>query len=434
MTTSCSTISADGRSALAAVLVMIFSICFFAGCRAARREDAQRDDVLPRSVFSGNTMGTSWRVVVSHHNGISGSYREWAEDLRQKIEDELNRVNRMMSAFDPESELSRFNRHKSTEPFPVSPETAYVFYLARRISKKTLGAFDITVGSLVNAWGFGTNGRSEVPSGEDLAVLRDAVGYELYEVDLKSNTIRKHDSSVNCTLAGIAKGYGVDRLARVLDEHGCKDYLVDIGGELRARGRNPNGRTWRVGIERPMVGRREVELVVPLENFSLATSGDYRNFYKADSKILSHTIDPRSGLPKTQRLLSATVLHEECAAADAFATAMMVLEPEEAKKLALALDLSVLLLVREDSGEFIRIMTPGFKKRLPRKTSAKNGRPAGPGSLIFTIIAAILFVGIGMFGLGLRKLVSGRDLHCGCTHKKGSDHTCCMRHEESSEN
>lgn len=410
---------------------MVFALCSFAGCRAAGCGNAQRDGVSESTVFSGTTMGTSWRVVISHHDGESASCRRAVEDLKFKIEEELKRINRMMSAFDSESELSRFNKHESTEPFSVSPETAYVFDLAQRISRKTGGAFDITVGGLVNAWGFGTDGRVKSPSDEDLSVLRDAVGYELYEVDTEANFLRKHNPRVTCTLAGIAKGYGVDRLASVLDENGCKDYLVDIGGELRARGRNPDGRIWRVGIERPLVGRREVELVVELENYALATSGDYRNYHETEKKILTHTIDPRTGLPKTRKLVSATVLHEECAAADAFATAMMVLEPSEAKKLGSSLDLPLLLLVREDSGEFVRMMTPGFKERLQRKTSAQNPLPAQSGSMIFTILAAFVFFGMAMLGLGLRKILSGRELHCGCAHKGEIGHACCAQTGES---
>ncbi len=391
-------------------------------------------------------MGTFWQVIISHPNGPPRKYEHWRRQLEERLNTELEKVNRLMSVFDPKAEMARFNKHKSTEPFPVSPEIAQLLESARKMCLETEGAFDVTVAPLINAWGFGTSGRkSKNPTKEELAELRSAVGCDMVEIDLVSGSLRKLNPDVVCNLGGIAKGYGVDRLAELLEQRGYKNYLVDIGGELRAKGRNHRGEFWRVGVEKPLRDRREVELVTPLKNASMATSGDYRNFHKKDGVLYSHTINPHTGRPISHTLASATVVRDECTPADAYATAMMALGPKKAKELASKHKLAVFLLIHNGKGGFIRWMSPQFKEKLEKKSeknelpsastvaksglnrTAKSSGIKGWGDIGFTVLGAIVLVGLAMAGLAIGIIVRGRPLRGGCCGGRGAhtNHTHC---------
>jgi len=435
-------------------LQIIFAIALTLGCN----EKSAFKQVPPeRTVFKGRTMGTFWQVIISHPNGPPPKYKHWRAQHEKSLNKELEKVNRLMSVFDPTAEMARFNKHKSTDPFPVSPETAQLLESARKICLETGGAFDMTVGPLIDAWGFGTSGRkSKNPTQEKLAEMRSAVGCDMVKIDLVSKSLRKLNPNVVCNLGGIAKGYGVDRLARLLDQLGHKNYLVDIGGELRAKGRNHRGQFWQVGVEKPLRDRREVELVTPLKNASMATSGDYRNFHKKDGVLFSHTINPRTGRPISHKLASATVVHDECTSADAYATAMMVLGPKKAKELASKHKLAAFFLIHNGKGGFLRWMTPQFKELLsadskknqkkepeknrigPTSASSKSGlgRTAKRsdikswGNIGFTVFGAILFMGLAMTGLAIGRILGGRPLRGGCCGGRGAhaNHTHCADH------
>ena len=186
-------------------------------------------------------------------------------------------------------------------------------------------------------------------------------GYEKLEYRLDPPALRKLHPELTIDLSALAKGYGVDVLAEYLEEVGVQDYMVEIGGEIRARGTNPDGQVWRIGIEKPEPGgQRSVYEALPLEDLGMATSGDYRNYYELDGERLSHTIDPRTGRPITHKLASVTVLHEECAFADAYATALNVLGPERGYELAVSLKLPALFIVRVDD-RFEEKATPAFQ-------------------------------------------------------------------------
>jgi thiamine biosynthesis lipoprotein len=288
------------------------------------------------------------------------------ERVRAAIESELARVDRLFSRWRPESEVSRLTAHQSTEPFPVSPETAAVLDLARTVSDLTGGAFDVTVAPLVEAWGFGPGGRPPgVPRAETLAALRGQVGYRLLAIDPVRRTVTKARPDVACDLAALAGGWASDRIAAAIAALGHPDVLVDVGGEVTARGRRPDGGLWRVAIEWPD-GAREKALVVALEDAAVATSGDYRKSWTdGQGRRRSHVIDPRTGEPIAHGLASASVVDRDGARADALATALLVLGPDEGHALAARAGLAARLVRREADGTYAEWSTPGFDALVP---------------------------------------------------------------------
>lgn len=302
-------------------------------------------------------MGTSYTVKLA---GVV------AEDQRPRIqraiERELDNVNSKMSTYLAGSEVSRFNASQSMEPFPVSADTVAVIAEAARIGRLSGGALDITVGGLVEAWGFGPKDQPvQAPPETELRRLKARVGWSKIKLDAEGATIRKLDPAVRIDLSAIAKGYAVDRVAEALDALGYGRYLVEAGGEVRVRGNNIADRPWRVGIEKPEEGRRGIYRVLGLENRSMATSGDYRNFYDLDGVRVAHTIDPRTARPVKHDLASVTVVAESCMAADGWATALMVLGENEGYDLALERDLNALFLVNDGQGGLLDNPTPAFQ-------------------------------------------------------------------------
>jgi FAD:protein FMN transferase len=313
--------------------------------------------------FRGPTMGTTWNVKIA-----PGDRRVEGDDsirIDRRIRDDLARINLLMSTWDPESELSRFNRHTGPEAFPVSPETFDVFQWSIEMAALTEGALDVTVAPLVEAWGFGAAPEegTTAPDPETLERLRQATGVHLLELDPERRAIRKLRPEVRVDFSSIAPGYAADRLGAILaDEFGFTDFLVDVGGELVARGRNEQGQPWQVAVERPDVRGRSVARIVPVTNAAIATSGDYRNYREVDGERVSHILDPRTGRPVTHRLASVTIVDDLAVRADALATALMVLGPEEGMALAERIDLAALLLVRNERGGFEEQMSARFEE------------------------------------------------------------------------
>jgi thiamine biosynthesis lipoprotein len=304
-------------------------------------------------------MGTSYTVKLVGSASRTDAGR--AALLQAEIDERLAGVCRLMSPFLADSELSRFNRHGGDSPFRVSDETFHVFQRAIQIGDESQGAFDITVGPIANLYGFGADPfRVNLPSDAELEPLRARVGYRMLELDPAAKTVRKKHPEIRCDLSGIAKGYGVDRIAAELDAHEIGDYMVEIGGEVRVRGRNPEGGPWRIAVERPVPEGRVVHRVVGLLNRSVATSGDYRVCYVRDGKRISHTIDPRTGRPVEHDLASVTVIHGDCESADAWATALMVLGPEAGCEFAERKGLPALFLVRQGDESIVEKATSSF--------------------------------------------------------------------------
>lgn len=304
--------------------------------------------------ITGLTMGTSYAVkVVTGPMPVADQ-----QALQRAIEDTLAAVNGAMSTYQPDSELSTLNAAPTTDAAPASAPLRAVLTEALRIGRLSGGAFDVTVGPLVNAWGFGPDGEQTPPDAEAVAALRARVGLD--KVAVVGEAVQKARPDVYVDLSAIAKGHGVDRIAQTLEARGHTEYLVEIGGELRARGRNHAGLHWRVGIEKPDPEARALMEVIALRDEALATSGDYRNFYEKDGKRVSHTIDPRTGRPIEHRLASVSVVHPSCATADALATALNVLGPDEGLALAAAEGLAALFIVREADGRYTEKVTPQF--------------------------------------------------------------------------
>jgi thiamine biosynthesis lipoprotein len=308
--------------------------------------------------FEGSTMGTTYSVRIARP---PQRFVDVPNDLALVIEEELEHVNNHMSTYRPDSELSRFNASVDVSPFAISEDTARVFALALEVSEQSNGAFDVTVGPLVNAWGFGPDGHPENPlANEEIEQLMDRVGYSKLNLDLENGTVTKKIPELYCDLSAIAKGWASERIASALVDEGCMEYMVEVGGEMQAKGLNPDEVPWRIAIETPAEGRREVFAIAGLIDVGMATSGDYRNFYDVDGVRLSHTIDPRTGRPVAHNLGSVSVVHESCALADAYATALMVMGADEGFTWATENDLAAFFITRDAEGALQYKATEAF--------------------------------------------------------------------------
>jgi thiamine biosynthesis lipoprotein len=332
-------ISAFESTALA--VLFLFSCAAMSGCGG-------KEPTAPHFELAGETMGTTYHIKV-----VLRPKQEIEGDLKAKVDARLNEINALMSTYQEDSELSRFNQQRDSTPFPLSPETAGVLRIALEVSAQSGGAFDVTIGPLVNAYGFGPEVKREIDDAAR-ATLMERVGYQKLSLDAEGNAAKQHPE-LYCDLSAVAKGYASDAIADLLEENAIFQYIVEIGGEVAARGRNERGKPWRLGIERPEEGAFGVlqEIVAmsgDRQRQALATSGDYRNFYMEDGKRISHTIDARTGKPIEHTLASASVLHASCAWADAYATAMMALGPDEGMVLAEAQGLSVYFVLHDGEG------------------------------------------------------------------------------------
>lgn len=303
------------------------------------------------STISGLTMGT--RYVVQLAAPIDAALRT---ELAELIEVELAAINRAMSTYDPRSELSGFNGRQDLRWAPASPGLLEVLDSASRISASTQGAFDVTVGPLVNLWGFGPQYRArQVPNDAAIEQARKSVGYQRVQTDPSAGAIRKTHSRTQVDLSAIAKGYGVDRVAMILDRQRVDDYLVEIGGEFRARGTSEGGRPWRVGIEQPAEGRRSIGETVVLRDRAIATSGTTIDFFEQGGRHYSHSIDPRTARPVEHPPMAVSVVADTAMEADGWATGLLVLGPERGYSLAQARGLAALFVTASGSTFDVRV-------------------------------------------------------------------------------
>lgn len=326
----------------------------------------------PYVALRGLSMGSDWDVKVASE-GLRG---DAVGELSAAIQARLDHIERLMSTWDPESELSRFNRHTAPDGFPVAPETLAVFVAAQNVSRLSAGAFDVTVAPIVEAWGFGpAERRTELPGEAEIAALRERVGWDRITVDREAGVLRKTRGDVVADLSAIAPGFAADQVAELLEARGYDQYLVEVGGgELRARGHRLDGEPWRVAIERPDPRARSIQQVIALRDGAMATSGDYRNYYEAGGERVSHTIDPRDGHPIRHDLASVSVLHESAMYADALATALNVLGPEAGYRMAEYLELAACFIVRKGPEGFEIHATPAFAPLL--EAEAEKGEKA----------------------------------------------------------
>lgn len=289
---------------------------------------------------SGETMGTRWSA--QFHARIGIDVRAIVGDLAQAVET----VDAQMSTWRADSDLCRLNRAVPGDWVFIPAPLSNVLVRAADIARDTDNAFDIGVGDLVDAWGFGPRGEGVAPMPDAAARCRPLD--EVLEIDPGNRRARRL-APVTFDLGGIAKGFGVDELARVLDRHGVGSWLVGIDGEMRARGAKPDGTAWAIGIEMPEFDRRSAIGVIELGDAAIATSGDYRHWRQVDGERIAHTMDPRTGAPLRNDVASVTVIAPDCTSADAYATALMVLGPEDGSALAERLGLEVLFMQRRGS-------------------------------------------------------------------------------------
>lgn len=338
------------RRALTVMGLLMGLVISVAGCSESDRP------LEPPVRFEGNIFGTFYQVTIMDPLTQGESL-----ELEAGFKAELESVDQAMSTYRDDSELIAFNEAPLEEWQPLSNELIEVLAISQSVAEASHGAFDITVGDLVNLWSFGPGARpEEVPADDILAERLAQVGFDAVEVDTQNMQARR-TRDVFVDLSGVAKGHATDRVAAYLNQQGIEHYLVNLGGDLIARGvRDEDEQTpWRIGIEVPEDGQQRAQHIIPLESMSVATSGDYRNYFEVDGQRFSHTIDPRTGRPVTHQLASVSVFHPSNAWADAWATALLVVGEQEAMQLAVQNNLKVLLLVR-DGEQWRSIASPEF--------------------------------------------------------------------------
>lgn len=284
-----------------------------------------------------------------------------AEDIQQEVTNELNRFDYSLSPFKETSIISKVNRNEEVE---LDTLFTNVFNRSLEISRISEGAFDITVAPLVNAWGFGFK-QGDFPDSLAVDSLLRYTGFN--RIQLINGKIIKEDPEIILNASAIAKGYAVDIIGDLLERKGIQNYMIDIGGEILAKGVNSKNESWRIGINKPvddaLSTNQELELILKLKNKALATSGNYRNFYIKDGKKYAHTIDPKTGFPVQHNILSATVLADDCMTADALATTFMVVGYEKAIELLKNLpSVEACFILGETQDKYKLEMTEGFKK------------------------------------------------------------------------
>jgi thiamine biosynthesis lipoprotein len=309
----------------------------------------------------GRTMGTSWSVRL-----VAGTRRPLTT-LRSGIQRQLDDVVAQMSTWDCMSDLSRFNQARSAGWHALPREFFYVLRYAMDVARASDGAYDPTAGPLVNAWGFGPErGNGAQPAQAAIDAARARVGWQRVQLDPPQlRALQPGDACLD--LSAIAKGFGVDQVARYLQHAGIEDFLVEVGGELRGQGMKPDATPWWVELQRPPAGGGNnhglASAIVALHDLSVATSGDYLRYFLSGTRQYSHTIDPRTGEPIAHGLASVTVLHPDCIAADALSTALNVLGPTAGMEFACAQRLPALFVVRTPGGLSERL-TPELQAML----------------------------------------------------------------------
>lgn len=304
--------------------------------------------------FGGLTQGTTYQVTY---------YDSLERDFHHGVDSILQVIDFSMSVYNPASTISKVNRNESKGDDDL--HFIKVFTQSQDISRQTGGAFDVTVGPLVKAWGFGLKHRDKVDQ-KMIDSLNKFIGYN--KIRLDQNKVIKEDARIQLDFNAIAQGYTVDVIADYLESFHIHRYLIEIGGEVSGKGTKPDGTLWSVGIEKPQWGaidQRPIQAILTLKNRAIATSGNYRKFFEENGVKYSHTIDPKTGYPARNRLLSVSVLADECSTADAYATAFMVMGLEKAKMILSAQPRLDAYFIYSDSVDVYKVdMTEGFRQSL----------------------------------------------------------------------
>jgi thiamine biosynthesis lipoprotein len=311
------------------LIVIIFTI--LVACSSPKNQE---------TYISGPTMGTTYNVKFVSVDGVE------QQKLKQEIDQALLDINQLMSTYIKDSELSRFNQWSSVEPFPMSAQTLDVLIEAKRLGAMSAGLLDVTVGPLVNLWGFGPQNRPEkVPTEKLIETTRQKIGLD--KLKIGTTWASKSQPDLYIDLSTVAKGYAVDKLAELLQTFSINNYLVEIGGEMRLAGKKASGEPWKIAIEKPETEQRAIQKIISVGDNAVATSGDYRNYYEQNGVRYSHLINPTTGYPIKHNLVSVTVVHASSMTADGLATALNVMGKEKALELAEKYDIAVLLITKE---------------------------------------------------------------------------------------
>ena len=306
----------------------------------------------PYITNKGKVFGTFYSITYQHPNH---------KDLNDSIVKAFEKFDASLSVFNPNSTISKINRNEDGKS-DFFFEKMYVE--AQKVSSLTDGAFDITVAPLVNAWGFGFK-QEEFPSSSTIDSIIQYVGYQ--KISLQNGILTKQDPRIQIDASAIAKGFSVDIIAELLEQNGCENFLVDIGGEIVAKGKNPKGKKWTIGINKPtesLTQTGEIQSVLYSNSIAMATSGNYRQFYYKDGKKYAHTINPKTGYPVQHQLLSATIVAPSCMTADAFATACMVLGLEKSIALCDSIDEIEGFFICTKNDSLYSVFSSGFAKLL----------------------------------------------------------------------
>ncbi|MDH5629692.1 MAG: FAD:protein FMN transferase [Gammaproteobacteria bacterium] len=330
------------------ILSFLIIASFLIGCN-----DSEPDYMR----LGGYTMGTTYHVTLETNP-------QYAEGLQKAIDERLVQINQLMSTYLDDSELSVFNQTQSTACLPLSYDTLFVVGSALEVSVVTNGKFDVTLAPLIEMWGFDKKETdNQIPTQAEIDKNLKNIGYRKIDIgDLNDHCITKAIPQISINLSAIAKGYAVDQIALILQQNQIKNYMVEIGGEVANKGVNSKGEDWKIAIESPLPNQTIQRVITP-KGMGIATSGDYRNYFEKNGKRYSHTLDPTTGYPIDHNLASITVLHPETMFADAYATAMMVMGPEESLKLADELQLPIFMLLKTEKG-FEEVYNDRFKSYL----------------------------------------------------------------------
>ena len=319
----------------------------------------------PMLEIHGRTMGTFYGVKVV------GDFPGGQAALQSEVDALLKHYNDEISTYDPNSSLSKFNQSTSLKPFPVSQDMADIVISAVRTGERTHGVLDVTVGPLVNLWGFGPDKRPiKTPTDQQIAAARKRVGIDRLHVEVSADhaTLRKDVPELYVDLSTVGEGFGADKVAEFLESKGVHNYLVEIAGASRSRGLNAKGDPWKLAIQKPTDEIEDVQGIVRPDGRAVSTSGSYRNYFKIDGKRYSHIIDPVTGKPITHDLVSATVIASTALEADGLDTALMVMGPEKALAFAQENNLAVYLVSKTDTG-FKATYSDAFKPYLVKPSS-----------------------------------------------------------------
>jgi thiamine biosynthesis lipoprotein len=335
-------------------LILVFIILAISSCN--------QQEKLYYIKLAGFAQGTSYHITYGHSDSLN---------FLGQIDSILRVFDLSLSSYEPASVLSKINRNESDI---TDDKFLEVYHAAVEVNKVSHGAFDLTVMPLVNAWGFGPGRKTQVDQ-EVIDSILNYVGME--KISIEGDRLIKQDPGISIDVNAIAQGYSVDIVALFLEEQGINNYMVEIGGEVKTRGKNPKGEVWKIGIDRPEFGNfipgMQMQAIIELNEQALATSGNYRKFYEEDGVKYSHSIDPKTGYPVRSEILSATIVAESCMKADAYATACMVMGLERSKNMLAALnDTEAYLIYGDEEGQYQVWMTPGFKKYVLKEATKQE--------------------------------------------------------------